>query len=188
LNNNEKHREMKTLMTILIVIAAIVAILLIVALFTKKRYTIEKEITINKSKQQVFGYIKFLKNQNNYSKWSLIDPNMKQEYMGTDGNVGFVSAWDSEMKNVGKGEQKIVKITDGEKIEFDIHFIKPFEARATAYMTTDSLSAGQTKVKWGFNGAMKYPMNLMLLFMNMDKMVGNDLTIGLANLKGVLER
>jgi hypothetical protein len=31
-------------------------------------------------------------------------------------------------------------------------------------------------------------MNLMLLFMNMDKMVGNDLAKGLTNLKQVLEQ
>jgi hypothetical protein len=34
---------------------------------------------------------------------------------------------------------------------------------------------------------MKYPMNLMLLFMNMEKMVGNDLGNGLKNLKTILE-
>jgi hypothetical protein len=35
---------------------------------------------------------------------------------------------------------------------------------------------------------MKYPMNLMLLFMNMEKMVGGDLDKGLQNLKSVLEK
>ena len=30
-------------------------------------------------------------------------------------------------------------------------------------------------------------MNLMLLFMNMDKMVGNDLATGLSNLKKIME-
>jgi hypothetical protein len=55
-------------------------------------------------------------------------------------------------------------------------------------MTTEAISEKQTKVKWGFIGNMKYPMNLMLLFMNMEKMVGNDLNIGLTNLKGVLEK
>jgi hypothetical protein len=34
---------------------------------------------------------------------------------------------------------------------------------------------------------MKYPMNLMLLFMDMEGMLGGDLEQGLTNLKGVLE-
>jgi uncharacterized protein YndB with AHSA1/START domain len=179
---------MKIFVTILIVLAVVIVILLVIGLFTKKEYTIEKEVTINKPKQGVFSYIKLLKNQNNYSKWATMDPNMKQSFIGTDGEVGFVSAWDSEDKNVGKGEQEIKKITEGERIDYEIRFIKPFEAIAISYMTTEAISEKQTKVKWGFIGNMKYPMNLMLLFMNMEKMVGNDLNIGLTNLKGVLEK
>jgi len=117
-----------------------------------------------------------------------MDPNMKKEYRGTDGIVGFVSAWDSEKPDVGKGEQEIKKITEGERIDFELRFIKPFEATYYAYMTTDSTGTGQTKVKWGFDGKMNYPMNLMLLFMNMDKMLGDDLETGLSNLKTVLEK
>jgi len=35
---------------------------------------------------------------------------------------------------------------------------------------------------------MKYPMNLMFLFMDFDKMLGDDLQTGLDNLKTVLEK
>jgi hypothetical protein len=55
-------------------------------------------------------------------------------------------------------------------------------------MTTESMSDSSTKVKWGFNGSMAYPMNLMLLFMDMEEMLGNDLQQGLDNLKAVLEK
>jgi hypothetical protein len=34
----------------------------------------------------------------------MMDPNAKMEYKGTDGTVGFISAWDSKIKYVGKGE------------------------------------------------------------------------------------
>ena len=62
------------------------------------------------------------------------------------------------------------------------------ESKAKAYMTTDSIGTTQTRVTWGFDSAMKYPMNLMLLFMNMDKMIGADFEIGLNNLKAILEK
>jgi uncharacterized protein YndB with AHSA1/START domain len=179
---------MKILKIILIVIAILIVVILVVALFVKEEYSVEREVTINKPKQIVFDYIKLLKNQNNYSKWVMMDPNVKQEYKGTDGTVGFVSAWDSENKNVGKGEQEITKITEGERIELEIRFIKPFEGKAVAYLTTEPISEMQTKVKWGFNSKMKYPMNILLLCMSMDKMVGNDLATGLTNLKSVLEK
>jgi hypothetical protein len=179
---------MKILLTILIVIVSIVIILLLIALVAKKEYTVERSITVNKSKQEVFNYVLLLKNQNNFSKWASMDPNMKQEFTGTDGTVGFISAWDSDDKNVGKGEQTITKINEGERIDFDLHFIKPFEAKALAYMTTEAVSENQTNVMWGFKGNMKYPMNLMLLFMNMEKMIGADLETGLTNLKTILEK
>ena len=179
---------MKIVKRVLIAIGAIIALLLIIALFVKKQYAVEREITINKPKNEVFNYIKMLKNQDYYSKWASMDPNMKKEYRGEDGTVGFVSAWDSDKKDVGKGEQEIKKITENERIDYELRFIEPFQSTESAYMTTESTTGNQTTVKWGFKGKMNYPMNLMLLFMNMEKMVGDDLQTGLQNLKTVLEK
>jgi uncharacterized membrane protein len=179
---------MKILKKILAILAIIIVALLIVALFAKKDYAVEKEVVINKPNQEVFDYIKLLKNQNNYSKWATMDANMKKEFRGTDGTVGFVSSWDSDVKDVGKGEQEIKKITEGKRIDYELRFIKPFESTEQTYMATEALSENQTKVKWGFSGRMNYPMNLMLLFMNMEKMVGDDLQTGLNNLKNILEK
>ena len=179
---------MKILKKILIVIAIIIAIPLIIALFVEKDYAVELEITINKSKQEVFDYVKFLKNQDNFSKWSTMDPKMKKTYQGTDGTVGFVSAWESNDENVGVGEQEIKKIAEGERIDFELRFIKPFEATEPAFMSTESVTENQTKVKWGFSGHMNYPMNIMMLFMDFEKMIGDDLQTGLSNLKTVFEK
>jgi hypothetical protein len=38
------------------------------------------------------------------------------------------------------------------------------------------------------NGRMHYPLNFMLVVINMDKMLGGELAIGLTNLKTVLEK
>lgn len=178
---------MKILKTILIAVGILIAVPLIVAIFVKKDYEVEREITIDKPKEEVFDYVKFLKNQDNYSKWATMDPDMKKTYRGTDGIVGFVSAWESDNKDVGKGEQEIKKITDGERIDFELRFFEPFESTEPAYMTTESVSENQTKVKWGFSGHMDYPMNIMMLFMDFEKMIGDDLDTGLKNLKAVLE-
>lgn len=179
---------MKIIKKILIILAIVIAIPLLVALFVKKEYSVERDITINKPKQEVYNYIKYLKNQNNFSKWASMDPNMKKEFRGTDGTVGFVSAWDSDKKDVGKGEQEIKNMHEGERIDYEIRFIRPFASIAPAYLATESAGDNQTKVKWGFNGHMPYPMNLMLVFMDMDKLIGGDLQTGLNNLKNILEK
>ena len=179
---------MKIIKKILLGIVAIIALLLIIAIFLKKEYTVERSITINKPKQEVFDYIKLLKNQDNFSVWAKKDPNMKKEYTGTEGTVGFVSAWDSDNKDVGKGEQEITKIEEGNRVDYALRFLKPMEGNATAYLSTEAAAETQTNVKWGIQGRMAYPMNIMQLFMNMDKMLGADLEQGLANLKEILEK
>lgn len=178
---------MKIVKKIGIIILTVIAIPLVIALFTKKDYAVEKQITINKPVTEVFDYIKHLKNQDHYSKWAMRDPNMKKTYRGTDGTIGFVSAWESDKEDVGAGEQEIIKITDGKRVDFELRFFEPFESTEPAYMTTESVGDNQTQVKWGFSGHMDYPMNLMLLFMDFEQMIGDDLQTGLDRLKAVLE-
>ena len=177
---------MKVLITIFIVIVSIVAILLVVALFIKKDYAIQREIIINKPKQEVFSYIKTLKNQNSYNKWWMMDPNVQKDYRGIDGTEGFVAAWDSKKSGVGKGEQEIKKIKEGERIDCEIRFEKPFKAVANTSMTTDSIAPNQTKVTWVFAGRYDYPMNLMNLFVG--KILGGDLQTSMENLKTAVEK
>lgn len=171
----------------LYVVFAIVALFLLVAAIAPKDYQVIRSVEVNQSKAVVFEYIKHLKNQDDYSKWAQVDPEMKKTYRGTDGTVGFVSRWDSEEENVGVGEQEIIKITPGERVDFELRFEKPWQSASPAWMTTESLSANKTNVRWGFEGEMDYPSNIVLLFMDMEDMIGDDLQEGLDNLKKNLE-
>jgi len=171
----------------LYIVLGIIALFFIVAAFAPKDYSVVRSVEINQPKDVVFSYIKYLKNQDNFSKWANIDPDMKKTFKGTDGTVGFISRWESEDKNVGIGEQEIIKIDEGKRIDFELRFEKPWESVSPAYMTVESVSGGATKVNWGFEGHMDYPSNIMLLFMDMEEMLGNDFQTGLDNLKDILE-
>jgi hypothetical protein len=178
---------MKILKRIVFVLLAIIGLVLVTAAFVKKEMHAEREIVINKPKSEVFNYVKYLKHQNDYSKWGTMDPNMKKEFRGTDATVGFVSAWESDRDDVGKGEQEIKSIKDGERIDYELRFIEPMESKAAAYMIVEDAPGGQAKVKWGFNGRMDYPFNIMRLFMDVDKMIGDDFSTGLEKLKARVE-
>ncbi len=54
-------------------------------------------------------------------------------------------------------------------------------------MAMEPITENQTRVQWGFDGRMPYPMNLMLLFVDMEEALGNDLETGLNKLKTILE-
>lgn len=179
---------MKALKIIGLVIVGIIALALITALFVDGKYDVEREVTINKSKREVYDYVKYLKNQEYFSVWAKIDPEMKHEFRGEDGTVGFVAAWDSENPKAGKGEQKITGMNEDTRIDYELHFLEPFESTDFASMNFDSVNDSVTSVKWGFNGKMKYPMNLMMLTMNMEEMLAPDLQTGLNNLKTLLEK
>lgn len=174
-------------MIVLYIITGIIALVLLLGLVISKDLEATRDIIINKPCAEVFNYIKYLKNQDNFSKWASMDPGMKKEFRGTDAAPGFVSAWDGN-KKVGKGEQEIKSIEDGKKIDFEIRFEKPFKSVAQATMTTTAAGDNATKVSWGFKSQMTYPMNVMKLFMNMNNAIGNDFSTGLNNLKTLLEK
>lgn len=172
---------MKTLKRILIILAIIIAIPLIAALFVKREFTSERQITIDKPREEVFDYIKHLNNQKNYDTWHKMDPEAQTTTRGTDGTVGFVYAWDGE--KIGKGEQEITNIEENERVDTELRFKTPFESTASCYLITEAQGPNQTVVKWGISGKSPYPFNLMGLFFDM----GDDFDEGLKGLKTVLE-
>ena len=167
------------------ILAGIIALLLIIALFTKKEYVTNREIIIHAPLQKVFAYLKQIKNQDNFNKWIMVDRNMKREFKGTDGTVGFIYAWNGN-KEAGEGEQEIKAITEGKKVEMEIRFVRPFAGIAHAEMTTEPLPDNQTKVSWSTSSTMKYPLNIMLPLIV--KMLEKDMGTSLATLKSILEK
>ncbi|WP_215226737.1 SRPBCC family protein [Echinicola shivajiensis] len=178
---------MKILKGILFSILGIIVLALISALFIQKEFSVEKTVVIERPVDEVFEYVKMLKNQDKFSVWMQMDPNMKKTYMGMDGTVGAVAAWDSQNSDVGKGEQEIIGIEENKRIDYELRFIEPFEATDKAYMLTEKVSDNQTKVIWGFNSIADYPMNLVMKLMGMEQMLGDQLQEGLNTLKYQME-
>ena len=160
-------------------------LIVILALIAPKSYDVNRAISINKPLPEVFQYLKLLKNQDNWSPWAEKDPNMNKTFKGTDGEIGFVSAWVGN-KDVGEGEQEITGIIENEVVNSQLRFLKPFKSTSDAYLKVEKVGNG-TKVVWGFSGKNKFPMSIMMLFMNMDKAVGKDFEYGLNKLKSILE-
>ena len=179
---------MKILKKVLAVVLILILLPFLIALFTAKEYSVKKEITIDAPKNEVFDFISHMKNMDKFSSWAEMDPNMEQTYSGTDGQVGFISAWKSDNKDVGTGEQEITKIIPGERLDFDLRFSEPFQSSDTGYFTTERVANNQTKVTWGFDAHMDYPMNIMMLFMDFEEMIGNDFDKSLAKLKILMEK
>lgn len=178
---------MSILIMVLYVIGAIVALVLLIALFISKQYSITAEQLIHQSQTDIFNYIVYLKNQDNYSKWIQMDPNVRKSTSGTDATVGFISSWDSDDKNVGQGAQEIMKITTPSRVDYEIRFIRPFKSVCASHMSVTPVDTTSAQVAWSFSGSMPYPMNILLLTGFMQKTIKSDLSVGLGNLKTILE-
>ena len=72
---------------------------------------------------------------------------MKKSFSGEDGTVGFISARVNDNLDVGKGEQEIISITPGQRIDYELRGIETFESKEKAYMITEAAGANQTIVK-----------------------------------------
>ena len=172
---------------VLYIIIGILAIIALLALIAPKSYEVNRSIVINKPISEVFEYLKYIKNQDYWSPWKKKDPNMKQEFVGTDGEIGFISKWEGN-KDVGTGEQDLISIQkENDRIEVQLRFFKPWKSESDAYLTVEKMDEHNTKVVWGFSGVNKVPANIFMMFFNMDKAVGKDFEEGLRDLKQILE-
>ncbi|WP_298894189.1 SRPBCC family protein [uncultured Psychroserpens sp.] len=173
-------------MIVLYILGGIVALIILLALIAPKHYEVNRSIIIDKPLPEVFNYLKHIKNQNHWSPWKKRDPNMTQEFIGTDGQVGFISKWDGN-KEVGTGEQEIMNIVENDRLEARLRFFKPWKSESDAVTRVDDAGDGKTKVTWGFSGINKVPANIFMMLYNVDKHVGKDFEEGLASLKEILE-
>lgn len=175
---------MKILRILLYVILVVVAVALIAAAMLPKKMNLESEIVINKPINEVYNFVKVLENQKYYSKWVMLDPNVKVAYNGTDGTVGAYSSWESKMDDVGVGEQEIIGMVENERIDYELRFKIPFEATDTAYTTFEVIDSTHTKVTNGFRSKMPFPMNIMLPMV--EKMLSEDLAGNMRRLDSVM--
>jgi len=161
---------------------------LIVAALGKSEWQIAEEIKIQRPSQDVWDYIRYLKNSEQYNKWVMTDPGMQKKYTGTDGSIGFIYSWDSKQKSVGKGDQEIIHLLEGSKIDYQIRFKKPFDATSYSALILTRISDKQTNVCWTFKSRNNFMMKVLHLAFNLKKVLKNDLQSSLQNLKAILEQ
>ena len=171
----------------MIIVLVLTLIIIAFGMFLKKEYQIVREITIYKSREQVFNYIKFLKNQNDYSYYNRKDPETIKSYTGTDGEVGFTYVWKSKINSIGNGTQTISKIVEGKEIVCDIQFTKPLPLKSVATISLTEISDNKTKVTWTFSSLYKFPLNIIIYFADLEKLIGTDIASSLVTLKQNLE-
>lgn len=171
-----------------ITVLAIVLLLALVLVYAATRpdeLHVERTIRIKAPPEKIYALINDFRSWDGWTPYNK-DPAMKKTYSGSASGKGAAYAWEGNSE-VGKGEISITDATPSSRIAFDLHMIKPFEARNVVVFTLKA-SGDFTEVMWGMDGRQNLIAKLMGLFFDMDRMVGRDFETGLARLKAIAEK
>lgn len=150
------------------------------------QFVVERRESIAATPQAVFAQVGNLQSWDDWSPWSEMDPAMDKTYSGEPGEVGSSYHWQGNRK-VGEGRMTITAVEPNERVEIDLHFLKPFKSQNVTEISLEPSGDG-TDVTWRMTGPNTFMVKVMALIgRNMDKMVGPDFEKGLAKLKRITE-
>jgi hypothetical protein len=171
---------------IAVVLAIAIAVILILAAAKPDKFGIQRATTVKAPPEKIFPLINDFHRWGTWSPYENKDPAMKRSYSGAASGEGAIYAWEGN-KNVGSGRMEILDSSAPSKIVIKLDFFKPFEGHNTAEFTM--LPHGDaTDVTWLMHGPLPFMGKIMHVFINMDRMIGKDFEIGLANLKRLTEK
>jgi hypothetical protein len=176
---------MKIVRKIAFIIVVIIVIPLSAALFVPRSYTVSVSENINLPRNQVYNYVRMLKNQKEYNVWVMQDPDLNPEIVGKDGSVGAIQRWNSKIDDVGEGEQEITGLTS-ERIDFALRFKRPIKGTAKAASIFKTISVNQTRLTSEFYSFAPYPLSLPSYLFG-KKMIKEAQVKNLHNIKRILE-
>jgi uncharacterized protein YndB with AHSA1/START domain len=170
---------------ILIGLALIIIVFLIVVALQPADFRITRAATIAAPPADVFPHVNDFHKWRAWSPWEKRDPDMERTYDGPSAGEGSKYTWAGNSE-VGEGRMTITESRPGELIRIKLEFLKPMSATNTTAFTFKPEGDG-TVVTWDMSGKNNFMGKAFSLFVNMDKMVGDDFETGLANLKSVAE-
>ena len=169
-----------------VVVVLLVAAVLIFAVTRPDTFRVQRSISIKAPPDKIYALINDFDRWRAWSPYEKLDPAMKRNRSGATSGKGSVYEWEGNSK-VGKGRMEIADTSPPSRMTIKLDFLKPFEAHNTAEFTLDA-KGDATNVTWAMDGPVSYPVKIMHLFFNMDKMVGSQFEEGLANLKAIAEK
>jgi uncharacterized protein YndB with AHSA1/START domain len=173
-----------------VVLALAIAVVLILAARKPDIFRVQRATTVKAPPEKIFPLINDFHQWGSWSPYETRDPAMKRSYSGADRGQGAVYGWEGN-KNVGSGRMEILDAAAPSKIVIKLDFFTPFEGHNTAEFTMLPQGDGSnvtTNVTWLMHGPSRFIGKIMHVFINMDRMVGKDFEIGLANLKRLTEK
>lgn len=161
---------------------------LMVGLFSRKNFSISSQIHVDVPREALFHYVRYINNHKEFSNWLKEDPKIKIAQNGVDGKPGFVYSYISKNPTIGEGEIEITRIIENEILEMKLRSFNSIVSESSSYMETKELSDSTSRITWGLNGVVPYPLNFFLLFSSYEKDMKVRFDENLLRLKQNLEK
>jgi uncharacterized protein YndB with AHSA1/START domain len=174
------------LKTIAIVAAVLIAGVLVYAAAKPDTFRVVRTTAIKAPPEKIFALINDFHAWGAWSPYEKKDPAMKRTYSGAQAGKGTIYEWDGN-SNVGSGRMEIVDSSPPSRVAIKLDFAKPIEGHNIAEFTL-APKDDATNVTWAMAGPAPFISKVMQVFINFDRMIGDDFDAGLANLKSAAER
>jgi len=171
---------------IAIVIVVLIAALLAYAATQPDTFRVQRAASIKAPPEKVFALLNDFQRWEAWSPWEKKDPAMKRTFSAVSSGKGAQYAWEGN-REVGQGRMEIAESVPPSSLAIKLDFLKPFEAHNRVEFTLEPKGEA-TNVTWAMQGDTPYLAKIVHVFLNMDKLVGNDFEAGLANLKTIAEK
>lgn len=148
------------------------------------RYT--RSLAIAAPPGTLFGCINDLRKFQEWNPWAKVDPQCQITYSGPAAGAGASYEWKGN-NQVGEGAMTIIESKPNELVRARMDFRKPFAATHTAEFTFKP-EGDKTVVSWSLYGDNNFAGKAMSVFIDCDKMCGNEFEKGLASLKALAEQ
>lgn len=167
-------------------LAVAVIVILAIASTQSNELVVSRSSTIAAPPEAVFKVVNDFRLWDKWSPWSKLDPNMKVILEGPAEGVGAIYRW-SGNNEVGEGTTSLIASVPNEKIDMKLEFVRPFPGTSDVEFTFTAKDGG-TEVTWTMRGEKPFLGKVMGLFMDCEKMCGDQFLEGLANLKSLVEK
>jgi Polyketide cyclase / dehydrase and lipid transport len=167
------------------VVAAAIAAVLAYAATQPDRFEVQRSTSIRASANQIFPFINDLRTFNTWNPFDKKDPNVKGTYSGPESGKGAAYAFESSQ--AGTGRIEIADAAPPSRVTMKLTMIKPLAADNRVQFILQP-QGDMTRVTWAMDGDVPFVGKLIHLFVDMDRMVGQEFANGLAELKVKAER
>jgi Polyketide cyclase / dehydrase and lipid transport len=175
---------MKILKTCALILLLLPVLLLFVSLFLPSRYRVVRSVSMNASANAVFNQINLLKSWPEWTAWTQTRyPDMQITFSGPDSGAGAAYNWVG--KSTGQGTLMITRSEPAKGIGYELSFENgKFKSQGAIAIET---LGDHLNVTWSNGGDLGANPIARYFGLMMDRRMGPDFELGLANLKRKVE-